>query len=89
VSKPLDTVELHRLMQRYQLTIKSLSKLVGYPSVQVQAWVRGNQIPPVFLRSVIENQEKYRALLPREFRAAVNVRPAPLRKFQRPLPKVD
>ncbi len=88
-NKPLDPPELYRLMQQYRLTVRGLSRLIGYPMTHVKTWLNGTQNPPVFLRTVIENQDKYCALLPREFRAAVSARSSAQRGFQRPLPKLE
>lgn len=84
---PLSPVKLHRLMQKYKLTTKDLSRLTGYPLTHVKTWIHGVQSPPLFLQTVIENQDKYKELLPREFRGLVSQR-GRRKQFQRPLPKI-
>lgn len=86
---PLDTAALYRLMQQYRLSVKDLMRLTGYKKLHIEAWIQGAVTPPKFLRTVIENQDRYKDILPREFRRVVSAREVSRRKvYRRPIPEV-
>jgi hypothetical protein len=85
----MTSVQLYRLMQRHRLTEADLARLTGYKPKRVKAWIRGIVPVPSFVKAVIENQKKYVALLPREFRRVALIREKGQRKFQRVLPPVE
>lgn len=85
----LSSTALYRLMQRHELSVEALARLTGYRTKVVLLWLVGTRKPPLYLRTVIEHQDKYKKLLPRELHEMLSVKRSSNTKFQRPLPKVD